>query len=146
MFIAMNRFRVARGREAEFEEVWRSRPSRIADERPEPRLSFSTNQSDDNGEGQSNEPDGSDALPDAVAAALKGQTVKTRRTFASPTTGAATQFATIISPWYVADRKVVGITITIGWSEIAVLKRATAAPQPVEDFDGSLLDMLKTVS
>jgi heme-degrading monooxygenase HmoA len=26
-FIAMNRFRVARGREAEFEEVWRSRQS-----------------------------------------------------------------------------------------------------------------------
>jgi heme-degrading monooxygenase HmoA len=32
MFIAMNRFRVTRGREAEFEEVWRSRPSRIAEE------------------------------------------------------------------------------------------------------------------
>lgn len=32
MFIAMNRFRVARGREAEFEEVWRTRPSRIAGE------------------------------------------------------------------------------------------------------------------
>jgi PAS domain-containing protein len=79
-------------------------------------------------------------------AALKGQTVKTRRTFASPTSGAATQFATIISPWYVADRKVGGITITVGWSEIAVAKRTTAAPQPVEDFDGSLLDMLKSVS
>ena len=32
MFIAMNRFRVVRGQEAEFETVWRSRPSRIADE------------------------------------------------------------------------------------------------------------------
>lgn len=27
MFIAMNRFKVAKGREAEFEEVWRSRKS-----------------------------------------------------------------------------------------------------------------------
>jgi heme-degrading monooxygenase HmoA len=30
MFIAMNRFQVARGREAEFETVWRNRPSNIA--------------------------------------------------------------------------------------------------------------------
>lgn len=30
MFIAMNRFQVARGREAEFEEVWRSRDTQLA--------------------------------------------------------------------------------------------------------------------
>ena len=29
MFIAMNRFRIALGREAEFEEIWRSRDSRL---------------------------------------------------------------------------------------------------------------------
>lgn len=31
MFIAMNRFRIAPGREAEFIEVWRRRDSRLAD-------------------------------------------------------------------------------------------------------------------
>ena len=31
MFIAMNRFRIAPGREAEFIEVWRARDSRLAD-------------------------------------------------------------------------------------------------------------------
>jgi heme-degrading monooxygenase HmoA len=31
MFIAMNRFRIAVGREAEFIEVWRQRDSRLAD-------------------------------------------------------------------------------------------------------------------
>lgn len=31
MFIAMNRFRVVKGREAEFEHVWRSRDSRLAE-------------------------------------------------------------------------------------------------------------------
>lgn len=30
MFIAMNRFQVARGREPEFEEVWRSRDTQLA--------------------------------------------------------------------------------------------------------------------
>lgn len=79
-------------------------------------------------------------------AALKGQTVKTRRAFASPTSGATTQFATVLAPWYVADRKVGGITMVIGWSEIATTKRAAPVAAPVEDFDGSLLDMLKTVS
>ncbi|OEO32989.1 hypothetical protein VW23_009255 [Devosia insulae DS-56] len=79
-------------------------------------------------------------------AALRGQTVKTRRSFASPTSGAATQFATVLTPWYVADRKVGGITVVVGWSEIATTKRAAPAPTPVEDFDGSLLDMLKNVS
>lgn len=78
-------------------------------------------------------------------AALKGQTVKTRRTFASPTTGAAVQFATVLSPWFVADRKVGGITVAVGWSEIATTKRVAPVAAPVEDFDGSLLDMLKTV-
>ena len=46
--------------------------SRIADERPAPSLTFSPTQPDEGGEGQSNEPDGSDGLADAVAAALKG--------------------------------------------------------------------------
>lgn len=79
-------------------------------------------------------------------AALKGQTVKTRRSFASPTSGAATQFATVLTPWYVADRKVGGITVVVGWSEIATTKRVAPVTAPVEDFDGSLLDMLKNVS
>lgn len=91
-----------------------------------------------------------DTPPEQIAeyeAALKGQTVKTRRTFASQTTGAATQFATVLTPWYVADRKVGGITVVVGWSEIATTKRAGPAAQAVvEDFDGSLLDMLKNVS
>jgi PAS domain S-box-containing protein len=78
-------------------------------------------------------------------AALRGQTVKSRRAFTSPTSGAAVQFATVISPWFVAERKVGGITITIGWAEIATIKGGAAPPQAVEDFDGSLLDMLKTV-
>jgi PAS domain-containing protein len=79
-------------------------------------------------------------------AALKGQPVKTRRSFTSPTTGQAAQFLTTITPWFLADRKVGGITITVGWSEIATVKGAAAAPQAVEDFDGSLLDMLKAVT
>jgi hypothetical protein len=48
--------------------------SRIADERSPPRLTFTTSQGDEGGEGQANEPDGSDGLPEAVAAALKGKT------------------------------------------------------------------------
>jgi hypothetical protein len=47
--------------------------SRITDERT-PRLTFTTNQGDEGGEGQASEPDGSDALPEAVASALKGKT------------------------------------------------------------------------
>lgn len=78
-------------------------------------------------------------------AALKGQTIKTRRTFTSPGTGQAVQFATVIAPWYVAERKVGGITMTIGWSEIATTKGPAVDTAVVEDFDGSLLDMLKQV-
>lgn len=78
-------------------------------------------------------------------AALKGQTVKTRRSFMSPSTGTAVAFNTIIRPWFAADRKVGGITITIGWAEIATTKSTAPVAAPVEDFDGSLLDMLKTV-
>ena len=48
--------------------------SRIVDERSPPRLTFTTSQGDEGGEGQASEPDGSDALPEAVAAALKGKT------------------------------------------------------------------------
>ncbi|MDB5538567.1 MAG: hypothetical protein JWQ89_294 [Devosia sp.] len=77
-------------------------------------------------------------------AALKGQAVKARRSFMSPTSGTAVQFNTLISPWYVGDRRVGGITVTVGWSEIAVSKGA-APSAPIEDFDGSLLDLLKTV-
>lgn len=79
-------------------------------------------------------------------AALRGQTVKTRRTFASPTSGAATQFAAVLTPWYVAERKIGGVTLVVGWSEIATTKRSAPVAAPVEDFDGSLLDMLKNVS
>jgi hypothetical protein len=46
--------------------------ARMADERPAPRLTFSPVQPDESGEGQANEPEGSDGLPAAVAAALKG--------------------------------------------------------------------------
>lgn len=31
MFIAMNRFRIAKGREGDFETIWRTRDSRLAD-------------------------------------------------------------------------------------------------------------------
>lgn len=48
--------------------------SRIVDERSPPRLTFATSQGDEGGEGQASEPEGSDALPEAVAAALKGKT------------------------------------------------------------------------
>lgn len=46
--------------------------SRVVDERPPPRLTFMLSQPDENGEGQTPEPEGSDSLPEAVAAALKG--------------------------------------------------------------------------
>jgi hypothetical protein len=46
---------------------------RIVDERPAPNLSFSI-ASEDGSDGQASEPDGSDDLADAVAAALKGVT------------------------------------------------------------------------
>ncbi len=46
--------------------------ARIVDERPAPRLTFSVAQPDDGGEGQAIDPEGSDGLPAAVAAALKG--------------------------------------------------------------------------
>jgi len=48
--------------------------ARILDDRPAPRLEFSQPASDEGEEGGSNEPAGSDELPDAVAAALKGVT------------------------------------------------------------------------
>lgn len=46
---------------------------RVVDEHPAPRLTFSFGQNDDGAEGQVSEPDGSDALPEAVAQALKGE-------------------------------------------------------------------------
>lgn len=46
--------------------------SRVVDERPPPRLTFLLPQPDEQGEGQTSEPEGSDSLAEAVAAALKG--------------------------------------------------------------------------
>lgn len=89
-----------------------------------------------------------DTPPEQAAeyeAALKGQTIKTRRTFTSPSSGAAVQFATVIAPWFVAERKVGGLTMAIGWSEIATVKGAAVEPAVVEGFEGGLLDMLKQV-
>jgi hypothetical protein len=45
---------------------------RIVDDRPAPRLTFANPPSDEGGEGQANEPEGTEGLPAAVAAALKG--------------------------------------------------------------------------
>ncbi len=91
-------------------------------------------------------PDMSSEHKAELESALRGQTVKTRRTYISPTTNQPVAFQTIISPWYLADRKVGGITIATGWSEIAVT-RAPLARQDDElvEFDGTLLDLLKTV-
>jgi PAS domain S-box-containing protein len=87
---------------------------------------------------------------DEYERALKGQTIRTRRTFTSSTTNQAIHFNTLITPWYVADRKVGGITMMVGWSEIALARGNTisaAMPPGGEDpFDGSLLDLLKSVS
>ena len=78
--------------------------------------------------------------------ALKGQTIKTRRSFISPTTNAQVQCHAVVSPWYLSEKKVGGIMVAIGWSEIAVAKALPPPKEQVEDFDGSLLDMLKAVS
>ncbi|MGN6487839.1 MAG: PAS domain-containing protein [Devosia sp.] len=87
---------------------------------------------------------------DEYERALKGQTVRTRRTFTSSTSNQAIHFNTLIAPWYVADRKVGGITVMTGWSELALARPNTinaAVPPGGEDpFDGSLLDLLKSVS
>ncbi len=76
---------------------------------------------------------------------LKGQVVKTKRTFVVPSTSQPTQFQTVITPWFISDRKVGGVVVTIGWSEIAVT-RAPTRETAVEPFDGSLLELLKTVT
>ena len=47
--------------------------SRIVDERPRAAPDVHDSQGDEGGEGQASEPEGSDALPEAVAAALKGK-------------------------------------------------------------------------
>jgi hypothetical protein len=82
--------------------------------------------------------------------ALRGQTVRTKRTFTSSTTNQPMQFNTLITPWYVADKKVGGITVMIGWSEVALARAnaigGTLPPGGADPFDGSLLDMLKNVS
>jgi hypothetical protein len=79
-------------------------------------------------------------------AALKGQTVKTKRPYAVQASPNPVLFNTVISPWYVSEKKVGGIMIAVGWSEIAHAKSATPPKEEVENFDGSLLDMLKAVT
>jgi len=87
---------------------------------------------------------------DEYERAMKGQTIRTKRTFTSSTTNQPVQFNTLITPWYVADKKVGGITIMIGWSEVALAKAnaitGNMPPGGADPFDGSLLDMLKNVS
>jgi PAS domain S-box-containing protein len=87
---------------------------------------------------------------DEYERALKGQTVRTKRTFTSSTTNQPIQFNTLITPWYVAEKKVGGITMVIGWSEVALARPNTIAgnmpPGGEDPFDGSLLDLLKSVS
>ncbi len=87
---------------------------------------------------------------DEYERAMKGQTIRTKRVFTSSTTNQPIQFNTLITPWYVADKKVGGITIVTGWSEVA-LARANAIsgnmpPGGADPFEGSLLDLLKNVS
>ena len=82
-----------------------------------------------------------------LESALRGQTIKTRRTYVSPTTSQPVSFSTVISPWYLGDRKVGGITIATGWAEIAVTRAPLSrTDDTLAEFDGTLLDMLKTVS
>lgn len=88
--------------------------------------------------------------PDIVSEfdrALKGQPVKTKRSFVSPTTNQGVLFNTVITPWFLTERKVGGVMVTIGWSEIAVSKGAAPKePEVDEGFEGSLLELLKTVT
>lgn len=87
--------------------------------------------------------------PDIVAEfdrGLKGQVVKTRRSFVSPSTSLAVQFNTVITPWFLSERKVGGVMVTIGWSEIAVTRAQAREPDVEEGFEGSLLELLKTVT
>ncbi|WP_421761067.1 PAS domain-containing protein [Devosia sp.] len=79
-------------------------------------------------------------------AALKGQTVKTKRPYAVQASSTPVLFNTVISPWYAGDKKVGGIMIAVGWSEIAVAKATQPPKEEAESFDGSLLDMLKAVT
>jgi PAS domain S-box-containing protein len=82
--------------------------------------------------------------------ALKGQTIRTKRTFTSSTTNQPVHFNTVITPWYAGEKKVGGITIVVGWSEVALAKANAVAANPPpggdDSFDGSLLDLLKSVS
>ncbi len=88
--------------------------------------------------------------PDIVSEfdrALKGQPVKTKRSFVSPTTNQGILFNTIITPWFLTERKVGGVMVTTGWAEIAVSKAAAPKePEVDEGFEGSLLELLKTVT
>ena len=87
---------------------------------------------------------------DEYERALKGQTIRTKRTFTSSTTNQPINFNTLITPWYIAERKVGGITIMTGWSEVALARghgiTGAMPPGGADPFDGSLLDMLKSVS
>lgn len=72
-------------------------------------------------------------------------TIKTKRTYINPTSNQLVHCNAIISPWFAAERKVGGIIIAIGWSEV-LLAKSVPPPPKAEEFEGSLLDMLKTVS
>jgi len=78
--------------------------------------------------------------------ALKGQVVKTKRSYVSPSTNQGVLFNTVITPWFLSERKVGGVMVTTGWSEIAVSKVQPKEPEVDEGFEGSLLELLKTVS
>lgn len=88
-------------------------------------------------------------LPPEIAAeydrALKGMTVKTKRAYLVPSTNQQVLCNALVSPWFAAERKVGGLIIAIGWSEVLVAKSLPPPPK-AEEFDGSLLDMLKTVT
>ncbi len=87
---------------------------------------------------------------DEYERAIKGQRIRTKRTFTSPTTNQPIQFNALITPWYMGDKKVGGITIVTGWSEVALFDRRAVSrnlPRGADDpFDGSLLDLLKNLS
>lgn len=73
--------------------------------------------------------------------AMRGEPVHTTRSFVSPRTGAKLDCQCMIRPWYVAEGRVGGIVMLIGWSEFGVAKAAQRS-HVVDGFGGSLLDML----
>lgn len=89
-------------------------------------------------------------LPGDIAAeydrALKGMTIKTKRNYLNPSTNQQVQCNAVISPWFVSERRVGGLIIAVGWSDLLLAKSLPPPPPPVEEFEGSLLDMLKSVT